>query len=84
MKLRNYHKAKLIKLSVCDCGFPLLNDDIPIGTVYYLDLDDIYTMTLICGGCGIKQDIESVHVMKRAGSHGGHLPRHVFETESGE
>ena len=46
-------KTTLVKLSICECGFSVLDDSIKIGTVY-----TIYPITmrdqctLICGGCG--------------------------------
>lgn len=48
-------KAKLIKLSICKCGFSLLHDDIKLGTEYTVYPDTIDTedgYMLICGGCG--------------------------------
>jgi hypothetical protein len=45
-------QTKLIKLSICDCGFSTLNESIKLGTVY-----TIYPVTIRdrrvyqCGGC---------------------------------
>ena len=48
-------KVKLCKLSLCPCGFPLLNEAIPLGMEYTMltetcDLGQCWN--LICGNCG--------------------------------
>lgn len=50
-------KTKLVKLSLCPCGYGLLRDTIELGTEYLVypdtcDPEEAYT--LICGGCGYK------------------------------
>jgi hypothetical protein len=71
-------KVKLAKLSVCECGFPLLHENIPLGTDY--DIEPVLTeiVTFICGGCKKSKQIEAVYVYARGTSEGGFLPREVF------
>ena len=48
-------KVKLSKLSICHCGFTLLNDCIKKGqvfTVYPAVSDGERIMGYVCGGCG--------------------------------
>lgn len=48
-------KTKLTKLSICPCGFSLLNDDITLGTEYLIypeSIDPNRAFVLGCGGCG--------------------------------
>ena len=73
--------ATLAKLSVCGCGFPLLNESIPIGTEYELDLKRRMCVALICGGCGkTMRGLDAVFVHSRVhGQRDGFLPIEVFE-----
>lgn len=48
-------KAKLVRLSVCECGFPLVKVSIALGKIYeYLPI--FASSTLTCGGC--RKDIK--------------------------
>jgi hypothetical protein len=50
-------KVKLIKLSICPCGFPTLDDQIVLGTQYEIQPETIQSgFSYICGGCGKMQD----------------------------
>lgn len=47
--------TKLVKLSICPCGYSLLHEDIQLGTeytVYPEASDPEHPFVLICGGCG--------------------------------
>lgn len=37
---------------VCPCGYGFLRDEIPLGSIYHVDLKRADVLTLICGGCG--------------------------------
>ena len=71
--------AKYARESVCSCGFRVLNDGIPLGVEYQVDLDDTDTCVWQCGGCKKEQRLEAIFVLSRAGGHGGYLPKMVFE-----
>lgn len=51
---------RLKRLSICPCGFGLLNDGIAIGTKYVIDRNVSRQATMICGGCGNKQKVMCV------------------------
>lgn len=72
-------RVRLIKLSVCSCGHPLLDESIPLGTEYVIEETNRSVFILTCGGC--KRDIElpTVYVYARGKSRGGHLPEEAFE-----
>lgn len=72
-------KAKLSRLSVCECGFSTLHDDILLGTEYTVCFNMTDTVTFVCGGCGHQQRLEVVMTLQRESSHGGYLPRALFE-----
>lgn len=72
-------KTKLAKLSVCPCGFPLLDESIPLGTEYEIEPTRRIKVTLYCGGCHAGHNLEAVFVNARGNSHGGYLPAEVFE-----
>ena len=77
-----YQPRLLMRLSVCACGYGLLKDDIPLGTVYEVDLDVEEIATLKCGGCGKIQQVVCSPVRARAGAHGGMLPNVIFTEPS--
>lgn len=74
-------KAEVVKLSICPCGFPVLNDDIPIGTEY--DIDPVQAdCTFICGGCGRWHRVKGVMAKARLlGQRAGFLPLDIFKEE---
>ena len=71
-------EVTLVKLSACPCGFPLLKDNIPLGTVYEIDPNETANVTLICGGCKQRQPLKAVWVYAREESQAGFLPESVF------
>lgn len=71
--------AKLGKLGVCACGFPILSDNIPLGTEYELEPDRAMDCTLHCGGCGRQTSVPCVFVQGRDGGPSGYLPAAIFE-----
>lgn len=77
-------KARLKKLSVCPCGFWLLNEDIPLGTEYAAFPEMTGTVSIICGGCGrILRDLPTIEFASRSNPHAPHrpLPVEAFELE---
>lgn len=75
-------KVPLKKLSICECGFPVLHDAIPLGTMY--EVVELITnkCLFICGGCGKQIQVTGVFVMGRGESKAGFLPRQIFFPES--
>ena len=80
---RALKKAVLVKLSICECGFGLLNDDITLGTVFTADLNMRMTLTYGCGGCGrIIQPVSCVGVNSAAHpDQFRFLPLEIFKYE---
>jgi hypothetical protein len=77
-------QAKFIKYSVCDCGFPILSDDIQLGTIYVVHSEKRKMCSLLCGGCGkVIKDIPCIYVEPRNASRGGFLPAEIFEIDEG-
>jgi len=74
-------KAKFVRYSICICGFPILGDEIPIGTVYEVDPGNTTPVTVLCGGCGKQNEMTAIWVFSRAGERPGYLPRDIFEIE---
>lgn len=71
-------KTKLVKLSVCDCGFPALKETIPLGTDYEVEPDRKQECVWICGGCKKQRDVTCVWVFRRGASDAGYLPADLF------
>ena len=74
-------KAKFIKYSICICGFPILNDEVPIGTEYEVDPSSTTPCTVLCGGCGKHNQVTGIWVFSRAGERPGFLPKDIFELQ---
>jgi hypothetical protein len=73
-------QVKLIKVSVCLCGFRIVNDDVPLGKVYTIDLSRLHDAVgtgVMCGGCGKR--IETSLVWTEDAEKPGYLPREIFE-----
>ena len=48
--------VKLVALSICECGYAVLLDSIPLGTEYVIDRASIRGGFFYqCGRCGVKQ-----------------------------
>ncbi len=73
-------EMKLARLSICPCGFPVLRDDIPLGTVYTVDTATIRKgFTYRCGQCGaIQEDVEVVYCSQSRRSGLAPLPLALF------
>jgi hypothetical protein len=49
-------KQQLKRLSICKCGFPVLNESIGLDTIYDIDPDSIRSGYIYrCGGCSTVQ-----------------------------
>lgn len=72
-------KMKFAKASICKCGFPVLNDDIKIGTVYEVDASRHQCAMMSCGGCGTLITSLDCVWATREGSTFGWLPLKIFE-----
>jgi hypothetical protein len=73
-------KTTLKKLSICPCGFPVLNESIPLGTEYDVEPGDIIHVTFIFGGCHTEyHDVEAIWVNDRGTSKSGYLPKEIFK-----
>lgn len=64
----------LIRLSFCECGFPCLRDEIPLGYEYEVDFHNVIDAQYVCGGCGSVSQIRAVAVAPV-----GYLPLNLFE-----
>lgn len=74
--------VKLVRTSLCACGFPTLSTSIALGTTYEIDLDSTQDGTMICGGCGANIAVVLVWVYHDAGKP-GFLPLEIFLEEGG-
>lgn len=71
--------AILVNLSICPCGFPALDEAIPLGQAYVVDTTNTDTFTWICGGCGKEQhDVPGIFVFSREGGASGYLPAAIL------
>jgi len=48
-------KAILVKLTICDCGYAVLDDSIRVGTEFVADMDQRSTLSYFCGHCHGRQ-----------------------------
>lgn len=50
----------LARLSVCDCGYSVLDDAIQVGAKYTVDLGSFSLGTYKCGKCGTRQEVQII------------------------
>ena len=77
--LKRLVPAKYVRLSVCECGFPALNAQIPLGTIYIVDATSRIPAKFICGGCGKISAQKLIWAESREGGRPGYLPEDAFE-----
>jgi len=69
----------LQRLSLCECGFPALNEDVPLGKQYRVEEGLRVPITWTCGGCNKTRELEAVFVYPDPGAvEGGFLPVALF------
>lgn len=61
-------EMELARLSICECGYAVLHDSIPLGTVYHVDIATIRSgFHYRCGRCGTLQDnVEVIDAAQRS------------------
>lgn len=72
--------APVVRLSICQCGFPLFNDNVKLGDVYELDRAmTVPNSHVHCGGCGL--DIPSTFIWAdtKGDADEGYMPMEVFD-----
>ena len=72
-------KVKFVRYSVCECGFPVLKESIPLGTEYEVDPKRLEPCYLICGGCRRRIKIIGIWVEHSDKGQAGFLPREIFD-----
>jgi hypothetical protein len=73
-------RAKVCKLSLCECGFHVLRDEIGIGAEYTIYPDSIEKgWTFICGGCGAMLKVAVVLADQTEGKPRRPLPLDIFD-----
>jgi hypothetical protein len=76
---------ELRRLSICECGFPVLKDTIKVGKKFVVDESTIRHagMNYYCGGCmKWKKDIEVVDAEQSGTSVMAPLPYGLFSEEA--
>ncbi len=73
-------EMELARLSICKCGYAVLHDSIPLGTVYHVDINTIRSgFHYRCGGCGVAQDnVEVIDAAQRSAPGLRPLPLALF------
>jgi len=71
----------LKRLTICDCGEGVLNDDIPLGTEYER-IGPLVQLVYICGRCKHRQNIDGVYVRRVGARTGGVVPYGLFQEPS--
>lgn len=78
-------KTTVVRLSICQCGFPLFNDDVKLGMEYNVDrAKTVPNSAVDCGGCGISIPSTFIWVLGRADLAGirqmpGWVPIEAFD-----
>jgi hypothetical protein len=75
-------KAKYVKYSVCECGFPALAVSTPMGKLYTAYPDQVGIFKMICGGCRRSLTLKFITV-DDGQKPLGMLPLEIFELDEG-
>jgi ribosomal protein S27AE len=80
-KFMTGEKVKLLNLSCCPCGFPVLHDHIKLGAEYTIYPETIRNgFKYFCGGCGRTQnDVIVVDADQPSGGEPMPLPLVLFQ-----
>jgi hypothetical protein len=70
--------GKLVKRSICRCGFPLVNEDVELGKLYQVDMTIITEWKMECGGCHRLIPVRCAAVVS-IGQPAGLLPLEALE-----
>lgn len=72
-------QVRYVRRSLCPCGFSLLTDEVPLGTIYEIKPGDGAPGKLRCGGCGAVLDVMLVPVSREGVEwEGKWIPNGVF------
>lgn len=74
------HRAQFARYSLCDCGFPVLAESIPLGKIYRVYPANTKTATMVCGGCGIEITGKWIYALDERG-HPGYIPIDILEID---
>lgn len=69
---------RVARLSICDCGFPLFNEEIRIGTEYKVSLTVTKKAIFRCGGCGNEQLVNCAFSASLGTDSAGFMPLAIF------
>lgn len=76
--------AKYVRYSICECGFPILSESIPLGQLYIADPQNTKWGKFGCGGCGKIIEVHCIAVYRvGSGMLPGYLPLEIFELDEG-
>lgn len=71
-------KATYTKRDPCGCGYGVLKDDVPLGTVYELNPATIEPFWYVCGQCGKRRSVLAAFADAPLGGRPGYLPLDIF------
>lgn len=78
-------KTKLIKLSICSCGFPALAAHIPLGTEYDVVFEQTLPFSFTCGGCKKTWSVDCIMIHREeSGQPPGYLSAELFDLTPNE
>jgi len=80
---RNKGTRTYQRYSICECGFPILNDGIPLGRVYEVDEESVRGgVNMRCGGCGnVLMNLSVIDAREEPSGRFAPLPLAIFEPE---
>lgn len=81
--MTRFQRFPLAHLSICACGYGVLDDAIQLGTKYTLDLSSFKLGTYRCGRCGTKQQVQIVLASQQLNPDRpfAYLPAKLFDLE---
>lgn len=77
-------KAKYVKRSICECGFPIMRESVPLGKLYLVYPDSVTGGAVLCGGCGSKFPVRLILADDEQSCRSiGAVPLEIFELDEG-
>jgi hypothetical protein len=72
--------AKLVKRALCECGFPVIQEHVPLGTIYLVHIASLQGGGL-SGGCRKFFQVQIIFAEASPYGEAGWIPFDIFELE---
>lgn len=71
--------AKTVRRGICECGYPVLEESVPLGKMYLVDPNTIGPGRIGCGGCGKITACDLIEVWDEGAGRQATMPLGVLQ-----